>query len=111
MPDFNPVEMEAGAALANEAPLASPQVGRPAGPTVELAEGEGIPVPQLQGKTVREVTEKCMKLGLSPVLVGTGVAVEQSPEPGSTIRRGSRITVRFARDASIVSAADRRGNR
>jgi cell division protein FtsI (penicillin-binding protein 3) len=111
MPDFNPVEMEAGAAVASEAPLASPQVGRPAGPTVELAEGEGIPVPQLQGKTVREVTEKCMKLGLSPVLVGTGVAVEQTPEPGSTIRRGSRITVRFARDASIVSAADRRGNR
>ena len=111
MPDFNPVEMESGAAVASEAPLVSPQVGRSAGPTVELAEGEGIPVPQLQGKTVREVTEKCMKLGLSPVLVGTGVAVEQSPEPGSTIRRGSRITVRFARDASIVSAADRRGNR
>jgi cell division protein FtsI/penicillin-binding protein 2 len=111
MPDFNPVEMESGAAVASETPLVSPQVGRPAGPTVELAEGEGIPVPQLQGKTVREVTEKCMKLGLSPVLVGTGVAVEQSPEPGSTIRRGSRITVRFARDASIVSAADRRGNR
>ena len=111
MPDFNPVEMESGAAVASEAPLVSPQVGRSAGPTVELAEGEGIPVPQLQRKTVREVTEKCMKLGLSPVLVGTGVAVEQSPEPGSTIRRGSRITVRFARDASIVSAADRRGNR
>jgi cell division protein FtsI/penicillin-binding protein 2 len=111
MPDFNPVEMESGAAVASEAAVVSPQVGRPAGPTVELAEGEGIPVPQLQGKTVREVTEKCMKLGLSPVLVGTGVAVEQSPEPGSTIRRGSRITVRFARDASIVSAADRRGNR
>jgi len=78
-------------------------------PTVELAEGEGIPVPQLQGRTVREVTEQCMKLGLSPVLVGTGIAVEQSPEPGAMTRRGSRITVRFARDASVVSAAARRG--
>jgi len=82
-----------------------------AAPTVELAEGEGIAVPQLQGKTVREVTEKCIKLGLSPILVGTGVAMEQSPEPGATIRRGSRITVRFVRDGSLVSAADRRGVR
>ena len=43
-----------------------------------------------------------MKLGLSPVLVGTGIAVEQSPEPGAMIRRGSRITVRFARGASLA---------
>jgi cell division protein FtsI (penicillin-binding protein 3) len=111
MPDFNPVQLDSGGAVTDSAPLASQETGHSAAPTVELAEGEGIPVPQLQGKTVREVTEKCMKLGLSPVLVGTGVAVEQSPEPGGTIRRGSRITVRFARDASVVSAADRRGNR
>jgi cell division protein FtsI (penicillin-binding protein 3) len=111
MPDFNPVQLDSGAAVTDSAPLASQETGHSAAPTVELAEGEGIPVPQLQGKTVREVTEKCMKLGLSPVLVGTGVAVEQSPEPGGTIRRGSRITVRFARDASVVSAADRRGSR
>jgi cell division protein FtsI (penicillin-binding protein 3) len=111
MPDFNPVQLDSGAAVTDSAPLASKETGHSAAPTVELAEGEGIPVPQLQGKTVREVTEKCMKLGLSPVLVGTGVAVEQSPEPGGTIRRGSRITVRFARDASVVSAADRRGIR
>ena len=42
-----------------------------------------MPAPQLLGKTVREVTEECMKLGLNPVLVGTGIATEQSPEPGS----------------------------
>jgi hypothetical protein len=75
---------------------------------VELAEGQGIPVPQLQGKTVREVTEHCMKLGLTPVLVGTGIASEQSPEPGAMIRRGGRITVRFAREVSLVSATARR---
>src|SRR6266436_5320418 len=109
MPDFNPVQLDPGAAVTDSAPLASQEAGHSAAPTVELAEGEGIPVPQLQGKTVREVTEKCMKLGLSPVLVGTGVAVEQSPEPGAMTRRGSRITVRFARDASVVSAAARRG--
>ena len=60
-----------------------------------------------QGKTVREAIEECMKLGLTPVLVGTGIAVEQSPDPGVMIRRGSRITIQFARDASLVSAAAR----
>ena len=111
MPDFNPVQLDSGAGVTESAPIASQETSRSAAPTVELAEGEGIPVPQLQGKSVREVTEKCMKLGLNPVLVGTGVAVEQSPEPGGTIRRGSRITVRFARDASVASTADRRGAR
>jgi beta-lactam-binding protein with PASTA domain len=74
---------------------------------VEIAEGEGIPAPDLRGKTVRQVTEACLKLGLTPVLVGTGVASEQSPEAGAMIRRGSRITVQFARDAALLSAAAR----
>jgi beta-lactam-binding protein with PASTA domain len=72
---------------------------------VELADAGGLPTPELRGKTVRDVTEECLKLGLTPVLVGTGIATEQSPEPGAAIRRGSRITVQFARDASLVSVA------
>ena len=51
---------------------------------------------------MRDVTQECLKMGLTPVLVGTGIATEQSPEPGAMIRRGSRITVQFARDASPV---------
>jgi len=109
--DFNPVQADGDAAAMDEVPVVSEQVRGPVAPTAELAEGEGIPVPQLQGRTVREVTEQCMKLGLSPVLVGTGVAVEQSPEPAATVRRGGRITVRFTRDASVLSAAARRGAR
>jgi cell division protein FtsI (penicillin-binding protein 3) len=76
-------------------------------PTVELTEGENIPAPILIGKTMREVTEICLKMGLAPSLVGTGVAVEQSPEPGVMIRRGGRITVQFARDATLLAAAAR----
>jgi cell division protein FtsI/penicillin-binding protein 2 len=109
--DFNPVQIDAGVAAMDDVLAVSEQARGMAAPTMELAEGEGITVPQLQGKTVREVTEQCMKLGLSPVLVGTGVAVEQSPEPATTIRRGGRITVRFARDTFVVSAAARRGAR
>jgi cell division protein FtsI/penicillin-binding protein 2 len=109
--DFNPVQVDAGAAARGDV-SAVPEQGRGmAAPTVELVEGEVITVPQLLGRTVREVTQQCMKLGLSPVLVGTGVAVEQSPEPAATVRRGGRITVRFARDSSVMSAAARRGAR
>ncbi len=48
-------------------------------PTVELAEGAGISIPDLTGKTVRQVTEICVQLGVNPVLVGAGTVQEQSP--------------------------------
>ena len=101
--DFEPAQATVSAAAEDAAPAAPA-----AAPTmVEIAEGEGIPAPDLRGKTVRQVTEACLKLGLTPVLVGTGVASEQSPEAGAMIRRGSRITVQFARDAALLSAATR----
>src|ERR1700730_9578060 len=103
--DFNPVQVETNMAATNYLPVAAEQAHGSTAPTVELAQGEGIPVPQLLGKTVREATEQCMKLGLNPVLVGTGISDEQSPEPGAMIRRGSRLTVRFGRDSALVSAA------
>ncbi len=68
--------------------------------TVALAEGEGIAVPSFAGKPVRGVTEECVRLGLSPVLIGSGVALDQNPEAGARVRRGTRITVRFSRSAS-----------
>ncbi len=71
-----------------------------AGPTVAMAEGEGVVVPELAGLSVRAVTEACLRAGLNPVLIGTGVAVEQKPEAGERLRRGGRVTVRFARFAS-----------
>ena len=47
---------------------------------------EGVPVPQLIGQSVRGVTEACSRLGLVPLLVGSGVALEQSPEAGDARR-------------------------
>jgi cell division protein FtsI (penicillin-binding protein 3) len=78
-----------------------------AAPTVSLEEGEGIVVPALGGKTVRSVTQECLRLGLNPVLIGTGVAVEQMPEAGTRVRPGSRVTIKFARSAAQVTAAAR----
>jgi cell division protein FtsI (penicillin-binding protein 3) len=105
--DFDPVQSPMPAAAEEPAPVVPNSPIAIAAPTVEIAEGEGIPAPALLGKTVRDVTEECLKLGLTPVLVGTGIAAEQTPEPGSTIRRGNRITVQFARDPSLLSAAAR----
>ena len=106
--DFDPGQVGANSSAAIPADPAPPAKSAVDGPTVELAEGEGIPVPQFQGRTVRDVTEQCLKLGLSPVLVGTGVAIEQNPTAGTMIRHGNRITVRFDRDISVLSAAARR---
>jgi hypothetical protein len=104
--DFDPLQSDGNGGAEESAPAVVETAGSSV-PTVELAEGEGIPVPQFQGKTVREVTEQCMKLGLSPVLVGTGIARTQTPEPGAMVRSGSQITVQFARGASLLSAAAR----
>ncbi len=74
--------------------------GPAAAPTLALEQSEGIEVPRFTGKAVRGVTEECQRLGLSPVLIGSGLAVQQNPEGGTRVRRGTRITVRFARGGS-----------
>jgi len=105
--DFDPTQ-SAEASGADETASAAPlSAAATAAPTVELAEGVGVPAPQLLGKTVRDVTQECLKIGLTPVLVGTGIATEQSPRPGVMIRRGSRVTVQFARQTQLLSAAAR----
>jgi len=104
--DFDPIQTEAvqEAAVPPQAPAGGVT---PATPTVALAEGEGIAVPDLKGKSVRNAIEECLRLGLNPVLVGTGVAVEQTPKAGETVRRGSHISVRFARSAAVMTTSGR----
>ena len=63
--------------------------------TVAVDEGGDISVPDFTGKTMREVTEACLRLGLNPVLVGSRLASEQSPVAGSQVRHGSKVTVQF----------------
>jgi cell division protein FtsI (penicillin-binding protein 3) len=67
-------------------------------------EVEGIAVPDFVGKTMREVTESCFRLGLDPVLVGSSLATRQMPESGSKVRRGSKIIVEFG-DLSLKAAS------
>jgi cell division protein FtsI (penicillin-binding protein 3) len=91
--------------------VAESQPSASAAPTVALPEGEGIVVPELHGQSVRGVTEVCSRLGLAPVLVGSGIAVEQTPETGTRVPRGSRIMVRFARSAAVIPAVARGSER
>ncbi len=79
--------------------------------TVALDEGGEIEVADFQGKTVREVTERCLQLGLDPVLVGSGIAVKQSPAAGKRIRRGGRITVQFGAPAAKSSETPTKARR
>ena len=72
------------------------------------AEEDGdISVPDFSGRTMREVTEMCLRLGLEPVVVGSNLATYQTPTAGTLVRRGSRITVQFgtpAPEAPVRSA-------
>jgi cell division protein FtsI (penicillin-binding protein 3) len=73
-----------------------------AAPTIAFSEEDAVEVPDLSGQTVRGVTETCSRLGLIPSLLGSGVALEQSPEPGAKVIRGSTVTVRFGRATTQV---------
>jgi cell division protein FtsI/penicillin-binding protein 2 len=76
-------------------------------PTIAFSEEDAVEVPDLAGQTVRGVTEVCSRLGLIPSLLGSGVALEQSPEPGAKVIRGSTVTVRFGRAAAQLQPTTR----
>lgn len=97
--DLPSVDFSAQPDAAEEAP--KPEAERiklPKSPEVLMSADEGgdIVVPDFKGKTMREVTEGCMRLGLEPVLVGSRVAVQQMPAAGAKARRGSKVTVEFS---------------
>jgi cell division protein FtsI (penicillin-binding protein 3) len=106
--DFDPVQAELVAEAADPTPSPGQQGARAPAFTVGPSEGGGVAVPTLKGKTVRRVTEECLRSGLNPVLVGNGVAVEQVPQPGVAVRRGSRVTVWFARSLAVLTTSGRR---
>jgi cell division protein FtsI (penicillin-binding protein 3) len=68
--------------------------------TVELDQAGDIAVPDFQGKSMREVADICLRLGLNPVLVGSSLATQQVPAAGSKVRRGAKVTVEFGTPAA-----------
>jgi cell division protein FtsI (penicillin-binding protein 3) len=96
--DFSPTDFSG---QPDEPPVASnpeaPEIPAPHAPEVAMAadEGSDISVPDFSGKTMREVTEMCLHLGLEPLLVGSNLATQQIPEAGAQVRRGAKVTVQF----------------
>ncbi len=76
----------------------SPAQKLPGGGTVVLdVEEGGIEVPSFLGKNLRIAIEAAQDAGLDLDAIGSGVAREQSPQPGAHVAAGSRVTVRFGR--------------
>jgi len=63
--------------------------------TVAVDQGGDIEVPDFSGKTMRDVADIALRLGLEPVLVGSNLATQQSPAAGAKVRHGAKITVQF----------------
>jgi cell division protein FtsI (penicillin-binding protein 3) len=76
---------------------APPQKLPTSGTVVLNVEEGGIEVPSLLGKSLRVAIEAAQDAGLELDAIGSGVAREQSPEPGAHVAAGSRITVHFGR--------------
>jgi hypothetical protein len=63
---------------------------------LDVEEG-GIVVPSFLGKSVRTAIEMAQENGLDLDAVGSGLARQQSPPPGSHVAAGSQVTVKFGR--------------
>jgi len=100
--DFTPTDFSGQPdELPVESNLAAPSEPKQRASEVMMAvDGGGdVTVPDFDGKTMREVSEMCLRLGLDPVLVGSNLAVEQTPAAGTMVSRGAKVTVQFGTPA------------
>ena len=65
--------------------------------TVVIDVNSGPVVPSFVGKTMRGAVETAQQTGLELSVVGSGIARQQFPLPGSHLPAGQRVTVRFTR--------------
>jgi cell division protein FtsI (penicillin-binding protein 3) len=68
-------------------------------------ENDAVEIPNFVGQSPRAVIEACSRLGIAPSLIGNGVALEQTPDAGTSVVRGSQVTVRFGRAAGRLVPA------
>lgn len=64
-------------------------------PFISKEAGSEVTVPDLQGKSMKEVAKILSELGLHLLPEGYGLAYEQIPEAGKVITSGSNIRVKF----------------
>jgi cell division protein FtsI (penicillin-binding protein 3) len=80
-------------------PTATETPKEPAPEVMVPPEDGDISVPDFSGKTMREVTEMCLRLGLEPALIGSNLATQQTPAAGAKLKRGAKVTVQFGTPA------------
>ena len=71
--------------LASPAQAASPSAVAIAGPSA----------PSFEGKTVRAVIKQSLAMGVPVEVVGSGIARQQAPLPGSPLNAGEKVRVLF----------------
>jgi cell division protein FtsI (penicillin-binding protein 3) len=64
--------------------------------TVVLDVESGIVVPSFMGKSLRSAVEVAQQSGLEINVMGSGVARQQSPLPGSHLLAGQKVTIHFS---------------
>jgi membrane peptidoglycan carboxypeptidase len=100
-----PVESKSHETVPKESKARVPEVMMPA------EEGGDITVPDFAGKTMRDVTEMCLHLGLEPVLVGSNLATEQMPVAGTKVKHGAKVAIQFGTPAPQKSVKARKRSR
>jgi hypothetical protein len=112
LPEFNPKIADAASedflpdAVPIE-PLGFPETNPPAEDNPEVltvhVEGEWVVMPDFRGLSKRSVLNRCIDLGIQLQSAGSGIAIFQSPPPGTEIPVGTVCSVTFAK-------ADLKGN-
>ena len=62
--------------------------------TVTISDGARLRVPSLIGLPVRNVIEQAAAAGLQVQIIGSGIARQQAPNPGTMVPSGTKIVVR-----------------
>ena len=109
--DFSPTDFSGQPdELPVESNQATPAEAKEHAPEAMMAveEGGDVTVPDFDGKTMREVADMCLRLGLDPVLVGSNLAAEQTPAAGTKVRPGAKVTVQFGTPAAKPVKAHKR---
>lgn len=75
--------------------------------TAASADADGqLIVPDLTGKYVREAAEILNAMGLKLKTTGTGVAMEIDPIPGTKVKRGDVISIKFEPEDVTTTAVE-----
>ncbi len=88
---------EKASAQASSSMISTPQARPTDTGAVVLAAGNRVSVPSFAGEPVRKVVEVAGGMGLGVQVLGTGIARNQFPAPGTMVPQGTAIVVRFGR--------------